>query len=73
MGSPNGHGPALRSNRAVSALVSEAKQADGDRVDSPHCLENPRPQGGTNPLRPAAILMITLNQDRGRWIRRRWR
>ena len=44
MDSPNGHRPALRSNRAVSALVSEVEQ------------------GGSIPLRLAAILMITLNQ-----------
>ena len=59
--SSNGHQPALRLNRAISAVVSEAKQADGDRVDGPHCLETLRAQGGTMPLRSAAILMFTLN------------
>ena len=61
--SPKGHGPALRLNRSVSAFLPEATMADGDRVDRPQCLQNSRPQGGTIPLRPAAILMITLRQN----------
>ena len=103
--SPTGHEPALRSNRVVSALVSVAKQADRERADKSHCLENPargavpamsplsarivwsrlssptpstpteigpinpthcleypRPRGGTIPLTPAAILMITQSK-----------
>ena len=67
--SPKGHGPALRWNRAVSAFLFEATMADGDRVVRPQGLENSRPQGGTIPLRSAAILMITLSQDSGTIVR----
>ena len=61
--SPRGHEVAERPNDAVLGWYRQSDPGRSDRIDRPACLENPRPEGGTIPVSPAAGLMITLNQN----------